>query len=115
MDVRFDAATEAFRQEIRAWLAANAPKEPMPSDSEGAFHHMRAWQKKMCEAGWAGIHWPKAYGGRGASSLGRGAFSRGWDGLRHHLLAKRLGWRSVAPPPWCTAREGRSNATSRKS
>ena len=60
MDVRFDAATEAFRQEVRAWLTANVPKEPMPSDAEGVFHHMRAWQKKMCEAGWAGIHWPKA-------------------------------------------------------
>jgi len=48
MDVHFDAATEAFRQEVRAWLTANVPKEPMPSDAEGAFQHMRAWQKKMC-------------------------------------------------------------------
>ena len=60
MDVRFDDATEAFRQEVRTWLEANVPKEPMPSDPEGAFHYMRAWQKKMFDAGWAGIHWPKS-------------------------------------------------------
>ena len=51
MDVRFDDATEAFRQEVRTWLAANVPKEPLPSDPEGAFHYMRAWQKKMFDAG----------------------------------------------------------------
>src|SRR5439155_26478525 len=76
MDVRFDAATEAFRQEVRAWLTANVLKEPMPSDAEGDFHHMRAWQKKMCEAGRAGTHWPKAYGGGGATRLEQAVFQQ---------------------------------------
>ena len=76
MDVRFDAATEAFRQEVGTWLEANVPQEPMPSDPEGAFRHMRAWQRKMFEAGWAGIHWPKAYGGRGATCSNKRFFIR---------------------------------------
>ena len=76
MDVRFDEATEAFRQEVRAWLEANVPKEPMPSDPEGAFHYTRAWQKKMFDAGWAGIHWPKPYGGRGATLLEQAVFQQ---------------------------------------
>src|SRR2546429_6499532 len=70
MDVRFDDATEAFRQEVRTWLEANVPKEPRPSDPDGAFHYMRAWQKKMFDGGWVGIHWPKSYGGRGAPPPG---------------------------------------------
>src|SRR5262245_45673038 len=91
MDVRFDAATEAFRQEIRAWLAANVPKEPMPSDSEGAFHHMRAWQKKMFEAGWAGIHWPRAYGGRGATLLEQAVFQQELARAQAPPMANTLG------------------------
>jgi len=60
----------AFRQEVRTWLSANVPKEHRPpitlkGDEQAAF--MRAWQRKLFEAGWAGISWPKEYGGRGLS------------------------------------------------
>src|SRR5437764_4099382 len=97
MDIRFDAATEAFRQEIRAWLAANVPKEPMPSDSEGAFHYTRAWQKKMFDAGWAGIHWPKAYGGRGATLLEQAIFQQELAGAQAPPMANTLGLMIVGP------------------
>ena len=97
MDIRFDAATEAFRQEIRAWLAANVPKEPMPSDSEGAFHYMRAWQKNMFDAGWAGIHWPKAYGGRGATLLEQAIFQQELAGAQAPPMANTLGLMIVGP------------------
>lgn len=97
MDVRFDAATEAFRQEIRAWLAANVPKEPMPSDAAGAFHHMRAWQKKMCDAGWAGIHWPKVYGGRGATLLEQAVFQQELARAQAPPMANTLGLMIVGP------------------
>jgi alkylation response protein AidB-like acyl-CoA dehydrogenase len=61
---------QAFRSEVRSWLAANAPDEPCPALShdgaeQGGF--MRAWQKRLFEAGWAGIAWPREYGGRGLS------------------------------------------------
>jgi alkylation response protein AidB-like acyl-CoA dehydrogenase len=70
--VEFAATPEekAFRQEVRAWLGENAPKTPRPpitltGEEQAAF--MKAWQRKLFDAGWAGISWPKEYGGRGLS------------------------------------------------
>ena len=97
MDVRFDDATEAFRQEVRTWLAANVPKEPMPSDPDGAFHYMRVWQKKMFDAGWAGIHWPKPYGGRGATLLEQAIFQQELARAQAPPMANTLGLMIVGP------------------
>ena len=97
MDVRFDDATEAFRQEVRAWLEANVPKEPMPSDPKGAFHYTRAWQKKMFDAGWAGIHWPELYGGRGATLLEQAVFQQELARAQAPPMANTLGLMIVGP------------------
>ncbi|MBR0754423.1 acyl-CoA dehydrogenase [Bradyrhizobium jicamae] len=70
----------AFRAEARAWIAANAPKqyeEELRKSSLGGtvlknvniLEVAKAWQKKKADAGWACLHWPKEYGGRGSSSI----------------------------------------------
>jgi alkylation response protein AidB-like acyl-CoA dehydrogenase len=59
----------AFREEARAWLAANVPAAPSPTDGPEARALVLAWQKRQAEGGWAGIAWPKEVGGRGASVL----------------------------------------------
>jgi len=97
MDVRFDKATEEFRHAVRTWLSANVPQEPMPSEPEGAFQHMRTWQKKMCDAGWAGIHWPQAYGGRGATLLEQAVFQEELARAQAPPLANGLGLMIVGP------------------
>ena len=97
MDVCFDDATEAFRQEVRAWLEANVPREPMPRDPEGAFRYTRAWQKKMFDAGWAGIHWPKSYGGRGATLLEQAVFQQELARAQAPPIANTLGLMIVGP------------------
>lgn len=97
MEVRFDAATEAFRQEVRTWLAANVPQEPMPSDPEAAFNHMRSWQKRMFDAGWAGIHWPQSYGGRGATLIEQAVFSQELVRAGAPPMANTLGLMIVGP------------------
>src|SRR5258708_15822293 len=63
---------ESFQAELRAWLEANITdefreKRSMTFQEKVAVR--RAWQKKLCEAGWIGIGWPKEYGGRGASLM----------------------------------------------
>ena len=56
-----------FRARARAWLNANVPAGPAPEDGPASREHALAWQKRQAEGGWAGITWPKAFGGRGLS------------------------------------------------
>jgi alkylation response protein AidB-like acyl-CoA dehydrogenase len=76
MDFNFTPEDEAFRQELRSWLEKNAPKGLENSDSlaeetddDADWNRRVAWFKKLQQAGWIGIDWPKEYGGRGASIL----------------------------------------------
>src|SRR5262249_44310867 len=55
--------------EARAWLAANAPRTARPSELGARAEFDRAWQRRMHDAGWAGIAWPRDYGGRGATLM----------------------------------------------
>ena len=76
-----DTPQEAeFRSLARKWVDANAPKqfeEELSKSSLGrirlAKHDMvevgKAWQKKKAEGGWACLHWPREYGGRGATPI----------------------------------------------
>src|SRR3954463_2635122 len=68
----------AFRAEARKWIDANAPKQYEAELSKSSLGRIRlqneeivdvgkAWQKKKAEGGWACLHWPKEYGGRGGT------------------------------------------------
>lgn len=59
----------AFRRDARDWLNRHRPTTTPPLDGPGARAAVRAWQSTQFEGGWAGIAWPRAYGGRGASVL----------------------------------------------
>lgn len=70
MDLSFTPSELAFRDEVRAWLAAN----PSDTDPELFSHDLetrvaagRRWQRRMYDAGWVGVGWPKEHGGRGAT------------------------------------------------
>ena len=77
MDFEYTPEQQAFRDELRRWLAKNLPPDLClddPADDRVAsdretFERRRAWQKTMHEAGWVGISWPKEYGGRGATLI----------------------------------------------
>ena len=67
-ELDYTAEEEAFRQELRGWLAANAPADPRPpEDDEERREFQGAWQRRLAEARWIGIQWPAAYGGRDAT------------------------------------------------
>jgi alkylation response protein AidB-like acyl-CoA dehydrogenase len=53
-----------FRQELRQWLAANVPSQPLPSvnTAEGFSLH-REWERRLFAAGLAVVTWPEEYGG----------------------------------------------------
>jgi alkylation response protein AidB-like acyl-CoA dehydrogenase len=66
VDLTLSPSEEAFRDELRSWLGDNHPgREPEGDDAGFAFR--RGWQRKLHDAGWAGVSWPTEYGGRGAT------------------------------------------------
>ncbi|MBM4267071.1 MAG: hypothetical protein FJ144_10720 [Deltaproteobacteria bacterium] len=67
MDFRDSSEDAAFRAELRAWLARSlAEAGGLPSDPSAAALHSRAWQRRLAEAGYVGLAWPREYGGRAA-------------------------------------------------
>ena len=74
MDLTLNPEEEALRDEVRAWLDENHPG-PEPEGEQAKFEFRRAWQREMHEAGWAGISWPREYGGRGATLVEQAIFS----------------------------------------
>jgi alkylation response protein AidB-like acyl-CoA dehydrogenase len=140
MDFSLSPQEEAFRKELRDWLDANTPElrqrmrrqgpmmmgggEPGGPGGEGQ-DFSRWWHKKLYDAGYVGIAWPKEYGGRGATLMeqvifneemtkrrvptGVGGLGVGWAGptimaagneeQKKRFLAKILSGEEV----WCQA------------
>jgi alkylation response protein AidB-like acyl-CoA dehydrogenase len=70
MDLRDSPSHARFREEARRWLRANRPRAlPAAASAPERVAFARAWQRRLHEGGWAGIDWPAAYGGRGASKM----------------------------------------------
>jgi alkylation response protein AidB-like acyl-CoA dehydrogenase len=68
MDLTFNEAELAFRDEFRAWLAEHVPELGPTAVGEAEGYSMRiAFQRQLAEGGWAAVHWPPEYGGRGAT------------------------------------------------
>ena len=63
------AEERRFREEVREWLNANKPKTERLRGYEEELAFDKAWQRKQFDGGWAGISWPKEYGGRGLSPV----------------------------------------------
>jgi len=65
--VRLDytAKQKAFRSEVRAWMAAHVPNQPLPSfDTAEGFEAHRAWERTLSEGRFGAVTWPEALGGR---------------------------------------------------
>ncbi len=70
MNLDFTPEQLAFRDEARAWLAANVPAETLPSmDTEAGFAAHQEWERKLSDAKWSVVSWPEEFGGRGASLI----------------------------------------------
>jgi len=76
MNFAYSPEEEAFRAELRAWLATELPAHRMDwpaTDDEftlhpdSSFDACRTWHRQLHKGGWIGIAWPREYGGRGAT------------------------------------------------
>ena len=72
MDLRYSESEEAFRAELRSWLAdvlPTLPEKPSQLDWPARRTYDTTWQRMLHDAGYAGIDWPVEGGGRGASPV----------------------------------------------
>ncbi|HEY2769362.1 MAG TPA: acyl-CoA dehydrogenase family protein [Solirubrobacteraceae bacterium] len=72
MDLNDTPEQAAYREEVRAWLGEHKDEAPARSGSyedTAYIDSRRVWQRKLAEAGLAGVTWPREYGGRGAGPI----------------------------------------------
>jgi alkylation response protein AidB-like acyl-CoA dehydrogenase len=76
LDFSLTPEQDAFREQVRAWLKENIPRDwsrrvmasaevPRPE----AYQFLRDWQRTLYDAGFVGLTWPKEYGGRGLTFM----------------------------------------------
>ena len=76
MDFAYAPEDEAFRAELRDWLATNLADFETETEFDDLggrlskqYARRRAWQKRMAADGWAAINWPPEWGGRSATLM----------------------------------------------
>jgi alkylation response protein AidB-like acyl-CoA dehydrogenase len=75
MDFGSSPEEEAFRARVREWLRANLPEgwgtpgHPKPRTPAEKVAFARTWQRQLYDGGWAGLSWPREYGGQALSPL----------------------------------------------
>ncbi len=103
MDLSFSAAEEAFRAELRGWLAEHLPaawRGGEPPDFASLADEvacLRDWQRQLAAGGWVGIHWPREYGGRGATVVEHYVFQEEIAAARAPEIINRIGVNLVGP------------------
>lgn len=101
MDLNLTPEEQQFRDELRAWLGSNVPRDWERRTREYSMHErfafLRDWQKQVFDGGWAGVAWPKEYGGRGASLIQQVIFTEEMGRAGAPPLANLLGLSLIGP------------------
>jgi alkylation response protein AidB-like acyl-CoA dehydrogenase len=113
MDFAYPPEATAFREEFRAWLAANLPEGLIGFDwasmelGSDELERMRVWNRSLAEAGYAAIAWPTEYGGRGAGVMEQVVFAEEMSSADAPGTLNPLGISNIAPAimQWGTAEQ----------
>ncbi len=97
MDLSFSPEEEAFATEVRAWLAANVEPTPRFDSVDDEVAWGRAWQARLAADRWVGIHWPEAYGGRGAPPVQVAIFNMEYARSKAPQPVNRVGINLAGP------------------
>src|SRR5947208_433775 len=104
MDLAFSPQELAFRDEVRVWLVDNLPEGwgltgyREPETFEEKLHFARGWERQLADAGWAGISWPKEYGGRGATLMEQVIFHQEMAAARAPMISLNFVGINLAGP-----------------
>lgn len=102
MDYTLPPEAEAFRTEVRVWLAANLPDElrglaPGSDWTPEHIERLRGWNRTLADAGYAALAWPVEYGGRGAGVLDQMVFAEEMDRAEAPGTLNPIGIANIAP------------------
>jgi alkylation response protein AidB-like acyl-CoA dehydrogenase len=105
VDYSYPPEAEEFRKEVRAWLEAN-PFEWGGTDRQVVraldedpelLERLREWNRRLADAGYAAISWPKEYGGRSASVIEQVVLAEEMDRANAPGTLNPLGISNIAP------------------
>jgi alkylation response protein AidB-like acyl-CoA dehydrogenase len=103
VDLRFSAADETFRDEVRDWLASHLVGEYAalgdaggPGREHEGFEVRREWERVLGAEGWIGLGWPEPYG-RGASLVQQVIFHEEYAKARAPQRVNHMGENLLAP------------------
>lgn len=66
MHLAYTPQQQAFRTEVRSWLAANVPPAPLLTlECKEGYHQHVGWERQLASGNWGMVTWPEAFGGRG--------------------------------------------------
>jgi alkylation response protein AidB-like acyl-CoA dehydrogenase len=66
MDLAYTPDQQAFRAEVREWMTAHVPSEPLQTlEGRAGFDQHVVWERALASGNWGMVTWPEAYGGRG--------------------------------------------------
>jgi alkylation response protein AidB-like acyl-CoA dehydrogenase len=97
MDLAFTAEETAFASHVRAWLQAHVVVPPRFETIADEVEFGRRWQAELAAARWVGIHWPEAFGGRGASPVQVAIFNMEYARSRALQPINRVGINLAGP------------------
>ena len=98
MRLEYTERQNAFRAEIRAWLRAHAPREPLASfDTEAGFEQHRQWEAQLYSGRWSAVTWPREMGGRGCDLIEWLIFEEEYWGAQAPLRVNQNGVFLLAP------------------
>ncbi|MET7770046.1 acyl-CoA dehydrogenase family protein [Nocardia sp. NPDC005366] len=102
MEFSLPSGVEAFRDDLRNWLAQHLTDDIVSaghrtSSDPAAFEIVRAWSRVMAEDGWAAVSWPVEYGGRGATALEQMVYVEETVRARAPMPINIIGMNNIAP------------------
>ena len=97
MDLSYTDAERAFAEEARTWLAEHLQEVPAFDSVDEEVAWGRRWQAELAEGRWVGLHWPRDYGGRGATPVEVAIFNMEYARARAPQPVNRVGINLAGP------------------
>ncbi len=111
MDLNLTPEEEQYRAQVRAWLQANVPRgrSNAQAGAQTPLQRLKAWQRKVYEAGYLALSWPQEYGGQALDPMRQVIVNEEMGRARAPILPGNAGITMVGPTliTWGTEQQKR--------